>query len=203
MKTVLLLLMLTGCATVFGRLETVAPPQATGLEGELVRIATPATLYLDCSLTQDQQVMVTEAAEYWNTAVGKKLIVVEPECGVPEDSYATVEGTTIKVQFLDLRVVDPRHGEPYVEAAATHLDTNNGLIYHATISLYRTWLQIGYGRKQASIIRHELGHVLGLDHTEDRRCLMYFSNTYDSPDFITQACGAEVRLLRSIYANAE
>lgn len=191
-----LLLALSGCALV----ATIPPDQSRGQEGELVRLHVPAELHFGCDLDDHEQQTVEKAARYWNDAVGVTLFTVHPECGIEPSDYEDLGASVVLVSYVDILKRDPRPGhEHYLETAATLQNTQNGLIYSATVHLYRSWRELGGGMEGQSIIRHELGHVLGLEHTRDPRCLMYFSNQFDTPEFATPACDAELKLVRSIY----
>ena len=81
----------------------------------------------------------------------------------------------------------------------------------AIISLYRLKPEL-YGQRDNSLFRlrvlkeamHELGHVFGLKHCKNRRCVMYFSNSIVDTDIkdwkYCQSC-LDLLAKKNIYVN--
>lgn len=70
----------------------------------------------------------------------------------------------------------------------------------ATIKLCKKTFEKENNFIQESIVRHEIGHVLGFDHSDFGNCLMFFSiDYYKYNDHVKDVCDEEKETVRRYY----
>lgn len=117
----------------------------------------PVALIFDETVSSDMEATVRRAAAYWNEQAGKPIFV-DGRYATP-DAYNDVALITFKWDDPD----DPKHPERY-ELAATSPDN--------VVTLYVGFLNETASDRETTA-RHELGHVVGMDHSSLPECLMY------------------------------
>jgi Matrixin len=117
----------------------------------------PLALVFDTGMDAELERPLREAAAYWNIAAGRTLFV-DATYAKPDD-YNDI----VFVQFKWASYSDPHHPDR-TELAATSPDN--------VITLYLGFLEQTDADRE-STARHELGHVLGFDHSSLVECLMY------------------------------
>jgi hypothetical protein len=177
------LIFLTSC-------ETIAPARILDDDSKPVKLEIPATVYYSCQFWLYEKTEIRRATEYWNEVAGVKLFIPSEKCGIPDT------GELISVNFIDKEKIDRDTGS--YEVAETRAGDGNP-VKDAEIFIFNRWRRLLSPQQQESVVRHELGHVLGMDHTPDGRCLMYWNTDYDDPDIVTPACNAEIKMIKGIY----
>jgi hypothetical protein len=123
------------------------------------------------------QAVIERAAAWWNVQLGVEVFRMGPGC---------------EVAFVPA----PRSGL----AGETFLSVDCDRLGGGTVAMGREWLEAEYRDDVVTgrdvIVRHELGHVLGLGHQPDQRCLMWGKR---AP--ATELCDAERQLVMRYYAS--
>lgn len=144
----------------------------------------PISWSFDCAVTEDDRSVVRGSFDYWNTALSQKAFSENGDCNAD---------TVVKVR------TDPK---PKPDKINTIADTNP-ILPRPIINLYGIW----YGKSDAwrdGVVRHEIGHILGLDHGEYRNCLMYPVQRDDAPGYkVDLACMREIQLIKEAYVQCK
>jgi hypothetical protein len=147
----------------------------------------PVALLFDASVAADDRETVERAARYWNAAIGGEVFETAP--------YPFVWGTMVFVSVDFDRPKNPVTGRE--ELAVTRF----GMAFDGALQDADVVFHIGFENEsdadQETTARHELAHVLGLNHIRDRACIMY--PTILQRDAPQPACQTELDILRSLY----
>jgi hypothetical protein len=123
------------------------------------------------------QAVVERAAAWWNAQLGIEAFRMGHGCDVAVVGLPDSETP----------------GETFLTVDGDHL-------VGGTVAMGREWLEADYPDDVVTgrdvLVRHELGHVLGLGHQPDQRCLMWGKR---AP--ATELCDAERQLLKRYYAS--
>lgn len=169
MKQVLILLLgiyLVACDRKFNTQDACGFRQNSNLQRVSWKRSTPISIYAHVSLSASMIVKLREAAAVWNTAAGKELFRIAPEIvsilnNSNEDGYNVV--------YLTNDWDATNHNET---AVTTSFYTGNQMLegdirinnkYH---TFYTGDSSTFVGIDFKSLMIHELGHVLGLSHSD-------------------------------------
>lgn len=150
MKYLLFLLILTSC----GRIPH-EEPSCTFIQNEYgERVSwyeAPVILGIDSAMPSHLKPAIYEAARTWNVAYGKELIRIVDR---PYDNM----------------IYYKTYWPGAYQEANTRIEWYDTTIYSATINVnaynYQFYYGSGYGVEFKSLMIHELGHVLGLGHSD-------------------------------------
>lgn len=121
-----------------------------------------------CGFTREDEVLIYAAVDNWNTLTGTKLFQVSTQ-GCKDSALA------------DLTITNANY-DAGTEAATTYVwHCGNNVCRDVWALVYAHWWRQAPWHKQA-IIRHELGHYLGLGHAFSQGCLMFGDAKRASPD---------------------
>lgn len=136
-----------------------------------------------------------EAAVWWNVTLGAQVFE-----RIPEEATCLCQGNCPVVLVMEgLTDFDPY--DPPDSGMRTYVRTHLGRtvtdIRAAAIKVYDPYWEASEPA-QVTIARHEMGHALGLMHTDNERCLMYYSVDKDL-EVSKRACPGEIQAIRNHY----
>jgi predicted Zn-dependent protease len=106
-----------------------------------------------------------DAIQYWNSVVGRKIL------------YSLDDLTFEEVQMIVSVTEDTNKEVPRCGVCNSHVDLTTGCIVRADIQISTKCLgqftSIADNERLITIMRHELGHLLGLGHTDVETDLMH------------------------------
>lgn len=112
----------------------------------------PVELSIDYSIPIELRPAIYDAARAWSEAFGRELI--------------RIVGSSYNVIYMSSAWDQSR---PF-EEANTRISWYDNTIYQANVYVnaanFQFYYETGYGIEFKSLMIHELGHVLGLDHSE-------------------------------------
>ena len=117
-----------------------------------------------CSYPEKLKPLARRAFKWWDDMTPVDLFREVDGCGIVDYNNG------IYVIHSD-SMYDKIEGETVWGTA--HAAIRLGKLHGGVITLWRPWLQSKELDLQESVIRHEIGHLLGFDHGGDERCLMY------------------------------
>lgn len=183
----LLMLVLSACSIIHW--------QRTRFLGTEIVIQNPPLYWaFACDFPNDKQQIVREAFDYWNGLAGKELFE-ETSCHLRD---------TLQDQDLMLTILAadkwPDQG-PEVWAITSGVNVHGNFIggkmvfLHPWLAKPEEWLVM------ASVARHEVGHVIGFDHSTREDCLMYeyVNGAKDYSDIVKGVCPEEWAAFRERY----
>lgn len=133
-------------------------------------------------------VLITrESFEYWNKTLDRVLLVEIQ----PDDYFNKHFPSSVSVYKVDVPFSSPLGEADLLKRVAM---TSNDRTVVVIYSLFDDLNLSG----QRTALRHEVGHVLGMSHSDYSNCLMYYSVPTDSSS-PREVCAAELDLLRRTY----
>lgn len=181
------LLALAGCTWLFS-----IPPDLLEDDNGPIQATIPVTIQFDEKFPKSDIPVVLAAASYWNKISGVRLFTDELSVdGELLIVTASVENPT------DKNAIQTNNKHPHIIASTHTGRIEKARVKDAVITFYEAWLFFVTGADQESAARHELGHVLGLDHTTDPNCVMHASVIHD--DTPRELCASERDLIRKMY----
>lgn len=161
----------------------------TDHEGEpRIFTAFPIPWGFSCSFPDKMKPSVRRAFKWWDDMTPVDLFREVPGCGIVDYNNG------IYVIHSD-SLYDKIEGETVwgTAHAAIRLDKLKG----GVITLWKPWLDSKEQDLNESVVRHEIGHLLGYDHGGDERCLMY---PYITDKYRLQGlCRPERDIFRRLY----
>lgn len=154
---------------------------------------TPMSYSFTCAFPENLRPSVRAGFDYWNDIV--------PGTFVESLGCDLANGIIVSLSRMSyLRgdgTLDPN----------TWADTLNmqahGQIVGSLITFYADWAT-GDRRVQGSVVRHEIGHVMGFEHSKHGECIMHSSintTTVKYDDRTKAACPSEIREATSLYGH--
>jgi len=138
-------------------------------------------------LSPEQRTQVHDAFSYWNTTIQQRLWI---DGGPVADDVEPAEGYTV-VQFAE----PPGKSDG---ACGVTFFTYFPLSCISKAVIYITARCKLSGARLQSVLRHEIGHAMGIDHSDDPGQLMYPAmGHYPDPGVIY---GEELDAVRGVYA---
>lgn len=118
--------------------------------------------YADPTVPLNLQISIARAADTWNHAIGRTLIVVSQSS---QSHPIQWDGVNTIYYDTNWQGSDHREGECHWDANYNRI-TESDIVINAKNFSYTSntpyWWEIDF----ESLILHEMGHALGLDHTE-------------------------------------
>lgn len=148
-----------------------------------------------CNFPEEYRQLVRDSFDYWELVVDEPLFVERDDCvNYVELDY---EHNNIVVLYEDVRKKSKKNeGHVVLGTASKKYDTRK--VKNFTITYWKDWDKKTEGKK-VSTARHEVGHVLGLNHIDSEECIMY--------EFITksfhEACKTEVDRILYLYGRQQ
>jgi hypothetical protein len=152
----------------------------------------------DCSFPNQYREHVRKGFKYWDDLTYIDLFIevrncIEPD-GFKKDDVSDLEIVIITWQSGNC----PWQGSCGKTIATAHRNTCGDTYYCTSyITFWRPWFHRLDGAK-TSVVMHELGHILGMRHVPERRCLMY-PFMHEINDANKKACKREIVEFRRRY----
>lgn len=139
-----------------------------------------------CDFPEDFKNSARFGFDYWNMLAGRVVFTEQP-CG--EDILRNVV-----VYYSD----KSREGsdEMHFTIAQTSFSFVGAI---RTVTFFREWTAPENFMDTISVARHEVGHVLGFEHSDDKKCLMYPTIVEKRKSWNAVACEEERRIFRRYY----
>lgn len=151
-----------------------------------VYAVTPVPWAFDCAFPVDLRGPIRRAVSYVSLAVGPGVMGRESPC-VDRPDFTGVTFVLLEREFRgDTWGMAPR-------------EMSSGVELERDVILMGPWAESGSDALREDVARHELGHVLGLEHSSDQGCLMFPVRSRDRDDVPRTFCERELRLLRGMY----
>lgn len=142
--------------------------------------------------------MVRSGFEYWERLLGKKLFFENTKCGMSDYFIPSKKKQGIAIVTSDLPEYVIRNNKKvalWAEApTATFLEDGS---HSNMIVFYPMWSYSDNEDARNSVVRHEIGHVLGFGHTLNKRCLMY--EVIELNEGLKGACLQEIKKFQELY----
>ena len=183
-------------------------PFVRDIDGHRARLdAVPTTWAFDCQFPDSQKMPVRLGFSYWNVLAGNEIFREEYDCTKVNEisSYFEVivmASNTVHDEDKPLTEMGEIVFKSPTFATTARRMIEDRQIIGGVILVYLPWLQEPSLAIQTSVIRHEVGHVLGFEHNGVETCLMseYINGEYhrydDSPK---SACREEKRDFLALY----
>lgn len=158
-------------------------------------LPTPLHWSFSCDFPKKHKRVVREGFAYWEKILGKPMFV-EDRCGVA-DFFIPGKRRGIAVVISDVPEYKVVKGKRWTLWAAAPMATFSNDILSGLIVFFPMWQTETNSGLRRSVVRHEIGHILGFDHSSSRKCLMY--EVIDSNEFDKGLCLAEIKRLHEVY----
>lgn len=134
--------------------------------------------------------VVRRACDAFNAAIGRDAFV-GPDEAIPSmvDAFASLRPMLRNVVLVGLADIDDSHGH-----TDHRFDSRSGAIWSALVTLPRNM-----GERAYPVTLHEFGHVLGLDHDDSQRSIMY-PQTSARGQVVTQSDNGR---LKAVYGRGQ
>jgi len=136
-------------------------------EGKPLLLEKPTTRWtFDHGFPESLKGPIRRGFRYWNEQSGKKLFQEIPN----RDSISPATGVVVTMD--PEHSPDDRFGESSTLAEVTRWFGRYGT-QGAVMIVFKDFEVLGSEDEQESVARHEVGHIVGFNHFENPRCLMY------------------------------
>lgn len=153
----------------------------------------PITWSFECTFPETYKDDVRAGLQYWNIVTGRFVFAEAKDCGIG----ALTDETKARLVILSI----PRHhtSGPLI-LATTESSVMDYVPNAAVMRYYLPWLSHNTAFGRSTVVRHEAGHMLGLDHTDRTECLMFPKIYMDSWALHEKdACPAELDEVKLHY----
>jgi hypothetical protein len=159
--------------------------------------ANPIVWSFSCEFPERHKSAVRAGFEYWSKLLGKRLFIENDRCGVSDYFIPNKKRHGIAVVISDKPEYVVKGRQKLALWAAAPSASVSDEILSSMIVLYPMWQNSHDEGLRESVMRHEIGHVLGFGHSPDNRCLMY--ELIEPYEGLKGACSAEIEKFREIY----
>jgi len=194
------LFVVIACVTSCAATSPFLKNKRTGLP--LYQCQLPQLVVVTSDVPFEDLLMIKNSIDYWNTELGR--VPVSKISSSPPLIYAGVTNfksrdTPKNINYIVVRVLPESEAEAPISLGNMERFVNytKGCIKGAIISYFRNRLKDN-PNKMNWVMRHEIGHSIGLSHSSFKGDLMYES-TFTSPSFIPRATKRQIRALKNIY----
>ncbi|MHB8407785.1 MAG: matrixin family metalloprotease [Acidiferrobacterales bacterium] len=211
-------LILTGCICSHPKTDVivpdvilVAPPDHIDREAELSkqpemgtsRAQLPVNLTFDCSFPELEREVVVQAALYWNEQLGFEAFKIHYGCGF-NDALLDTDHTYLTISYISARLKSDEKTEDgkavYILAHTVYGSGKNPLFF-VSIVFFKDWEDKETFEAKQNTARHELGHVLGMRHWNNKGCTMY--PYIEAEDYLQELCHVEVTVVQRTYGGSK
>lgn len=160
----------------------------------------PIAWGFECNFPEKFKAEVRASFQYWDDLTPRDLFKEDDRCHALSPRTHIVVGTVDKDYSGKLKKDDD--GEIVEGTAYIYPEDGDGSL-GGVIALWRGWLREEYRDTRLSIVRHEIGHVLGFEHNiKIEQCLMHPyintpSHTYHGHE--KNLCNSELKVFRQHY----
>lgn len=157
----------------------------------------PINWNFSCDFPIHDRPAVREGFTYWNGVLGREVFKEADGCGLDVLMQTDIPRVTV----LFMQGPNPTHPEIL---ATANVGLFEGVPRSAVLRYYSPWAASTSMNSKRSVSRHEVGHVLGFEHSDFGNCLMY--PKIDMVKYSRkpkQACNEEIKESRLIYGRKD
>jgi hypothetical protein len=160
-----------------------------------IRLCDAPTFYVYPTAIDPAQLEFVKAGfEYWNEALSTRLFI---DGGAVGDALEVSEGY-ILVQFVSEIVIEEESRLVCGNVPSYSVNMLNGCVSHQSIQISTACENKGSDAGMASVVRHEIGHAMGLSHSAFEADLMFEAASINV-SFPKSLSDAELEELKEVY----
>lgn len=171
----------------------------------------PAVWAFDCDFPQQHVAQVREAFNWWNTNGTIPVMFTEaPVCGIMDLASLKTDPGRMRIivqyknQLIDRPGLTPYQRLTILGTGETGHTRLGYAINSGILTLYKPWeTDLDSEAQQENVLRHEIGHMLGMGHSDqpgDDDCLMFPTVSEDLFNRGT-LCPKEITALKEAYGH--
>lgn len=147
-----------------------------------------------CGFPKYNKAEVIASFQYWDDLVDYKLFKEVEECADRIEIMDYKNSDTIYIDWS--RQYSPRSTN---HLATASVNNENTRIISAKITFWRPWIISDNQAQRITTARHEIGHVLGLEHIKKQKACIMYPYIVHEDKFVKDVCDLEYKLFMEHY----